>query len=144
MTARPILSGLVQAGVMIAAAAALKYAESVHAVAPDVAARAMQAIIGLSLAFIANFMPKSVPASRGATAAGGRAQSALRIGGWAFMIAGLLYAAIWALAPLTIAGDIAIVPVAAALVVTIAYALWAYATCARGSAIGNSMAGDSQ
>jgi hypothetical protein len=71
---------------------------------------------GLVLAYYGNVIPKRSgcvdPVSDGAA----RRQRLLRFSGWIFTLAGLAYAAIWALAPL---GDAvwAMLPVAVALVV---------------------------
>lgn len=125
MSSRHILNSLVLAGLMLGAAAVLKYADHAHMIGADTSTRGLGVMMGLVLAFIGNFMPKSVPASRGATLAGGRWQSALRIGGWSFTIAGLAYAVVWAFAPLAMANLVSTVLVVFAMAVTFGYALWA-------------------
>jgi hypothetical protein len=124
MTARPLLGGLMLGGLMLAVAAIFKYAEHAHAIAPDSATRATQAIIGLALAFYANFIPKNLPAP-------GRMQSAQRVAGWSFAVAGLGYAALWILAPLATADTVSVIVVAAAMAVTLGYALWICTTRPR-------------
>jgi hypothetical protein len=112
MNTRPVLQGLTAAGVLIVATWFLKHS----GLAPDISARAAQAIIGLALAFYANFIPKNFAAS-------GRMQAAQRVAGWAFAAAGLAYAAIWALAPLTMAANLSMIAVASAMVATLFYAI---------------------
>jgi hypothetical protein len=126
MTSRPILGSLVLAGLMLAAAAIIKYGETIHLFGPDMSTRASGVTVGLMLALIANFMPKSGK-PRSASASGGRAQAALRVGGWSFVIAGLAYAGISAFAPLDIASNISMAVVAAAMVFTLGYAIWCMA-----------------
>jgi hypothetical protein len=122
MTARPILSGLALSAVMLAVAAVFKVAEHGGFVSSDIATRATQAMIGLMLAFYANFIPKNLPSFRARASA--RMQSALRVSGWTFALAGLAYAAIWAWAPLATAGDISTAVVATATVAAIGYVIW--------------------
>ncbi len=121
---RPIMGGLLMAAILIAVAATLKYAQNVHGVSPEFSARGFQMAVGITLAVYANFIPKSVPASRGPTPGGGRAQSLLRVAGWAFAVAGLLYTLIWAFAPLADASPISMLAVGCALAATFAYTLW--------------------
>ena len=125
MIARPILGAVVLAGLMLAASAIIKYAEANHVIGPDTATRAIQVTIGLALAFYANFIPKKNPTAAQCV------QSAQRVAGWAFVIAGLGYAAIWALAPLATADLVGTPLVASAIAITFGYALWAYATRPR-------------
>jgi hypothetical protein len=126
MISRPILGSLVLVGLMLAAAAIIKYGENILLFGPDMSARATGATIGLMLAFIANFMPRGNE-PRSASTAGGRSQAALRVGGWSFLMAGLAYAGISAFAPLDIAADVSMVVVGAAMVITLGYAIWCMA-----------------
>jgi hypothetical protein len=139
MTSRPILGSLVLAALMLAAAAIIKYGENTHLFGPHMAACATGVTIGLMLAFIANFMPKSSK-PRSASTAGGRSQAALRVGGSSFLIAGLAYAGISAFAPLDIAADVSMVVVGAAMVITLGYAIWCMAAPRDQS--GHSVAGE--
>jgi hypothetical protein len=131
MTARPLVVSLAAAGLLLAAAAGLKYAESIGLIGRDMSARTIQVIIGLMLAAYANFMPKSLGSPRGSTEAARWAQSALRVGGWSFAIAGLGYALMWALAPLDIADVISMAIVMSAMVATLGYTVRAYVACRR-------------
>jgi hypothetical protein len=116
---RTILGGLTLAGLMILTAVLSKYAQAAHMIAPDTAARAVQVAIGLMLAIYANFMPKRVAAER--------TRIALRAGGWAFTLAGLGYALLWAFAGRALAEPFSTALVASALLVCLAYAAWACA-----------------
>jgi hypothetical protein len=66
-------------------------------------------------------MPKDVGPWRPSALAMARSQSALRVGGWSMTFAGLVYAALWAFAPLAFADAASMVIVAAAMVITVGY-----------------------
>jgi hypothetical protein len=129
MIAKPLIVSLAAAGVMLAVAAGLKYAESAGMIGHDTSVRTVQVVIGLMLAGYANFMPKSLGSPLGSPEAARWAQSALRVGGWAFAIAGLGYALMWGLAPLKIADDMSILIVVSAMVATLGYAVRAFMAC---------------
>lgn len=139
MSSKRILSSLVLAALMLAAAGIIKYGEHIHLFGPEMSTRASGVTMGLMLAFIANLMPKS-DKPRGASVAGGRMQTALRVGGWSFLIAGLAYAGISAFAPLDIAANVSMVVVGIAMVITLGYAVWCMA--APRDQNGHSIAGE--
>jgi hypothetical protein len=116
---RTLLSGLTLGGLMILAAVLAKYAQAAHMIAPDTATRLVQVAIGLSLAVYANFMPKRVAAER--------TRIALRAGGWAFTLAGLGSALLWAFADLALAEPVSTALVGSALLICLGYAVWACA-----------------
>jgi hypothetical protein len=134
MTKRPIVYALAVAALMLASAAALRYAANTGVVTDDVAKRSMQVIIGLWLAVQGNFMPKSIRGSR-SLEAGRRVQAALRVGGYAFTLAGLAYAGVWAIAPLQSADSASIIIVASAMLLTMGYAGRAVLACLRKDAV---------
>ena len=103
-------------------AAGLKYADSLDLIGPDAARRIMQVTIGLMLAAYSNLMPKDVGPWRASAAAVARTQAALRVGGWSMTLAGLVYAGLWAFAPLAVADVASMVVVASAIVITAGYA----------------------
>jgi len=129
MIAKPLIASLAVAALMLAVAAGLKYAESASMIGREMSARTIQVVIGLMLAGYANFMPKSLGSPRSSAEAARWAQSALRVGGWSFAIAGLGYALMWALAPLEIADVMSILIVGSAMVATLGYAARAYVAC---------------
>ncbi len=114
---------------ILAAAGGLRYAEGAGMVGAEGARRTLQILIGLGLAAYANLMPKRIGRARGSPQAEAFAQAALRVGGWSLALAGLAYAGLWAFAPLAIADIASMAVVAAALAVTIGYALRAFAAC---------------
>jgi hypothetical protein len=114
---------------ILAAAAALRYAQNLESISPVAARRAMQVMIGLILAAYANLMPKDVGRLRASTRAAVRSQSALRVGGWSLTLAGLGYAGLWAVAPIAFADVAAMVIVAIATLVTVGYGVRAFVSC---------------
>jgi hypothetical protein len=109
----------------LAAAFGLKLAETSGLIGAEMAQRTVMAIIGLVLAGYANLLPKQIGRRRPSLAAEARAQTARRVGGWSFTLAGLGYAAIWVVAPLSIAPTASMLVVGAGLAVTAGCALWA-------------------
>lgn len=124
-----ISSGLALAAVMLATAAALRYAQGSGLMGADVARRTMLVVIGLTLAAYANVIPKDIGRWRASVREAKRTQTALRLGGWSFTLAGLAFAALWAFAPAALADVAAPVAVAAAMVVTATYGAWTLPLC---------------
>ncbi len=122
-------SALALAILILGTAAALSYAQGRDLIGPDAARRVMQVMIGLMLAAYANLMPKDLGRWRASALAVARAQSALRVGGWSLTLAGLAYAALWAFAPLAVAGVASIAVVATALLITMGYGGWSLLAC---------------
>jgi Ca2+/Na+ antiporter len=122
---------LALAAFILAAAAALRYAQGLEIISADAARRTMQVMIGLILAAYANVMPKDIGRWRASARAAATSQSALRVGGWSLTVAGLGYAGLWAFTPIAFADVAATVVVAAATLLTAAYGAWAFFTCRR-------------
>ena len=129
MIVKRISISLALAVFILAAAAALRYAEGVESISPDAAKRAMQVLIGMILAAYANLMPKDIGPWRGSLRAAARSQSALRVGGWSMTLAGLGYAGLWAVAPIAAADVVSMFIVATALLITAGYGVWAFVSC---------------
>ena len=85
----------------------------------DAPTRGVMAIIGILLALYSNAIPKTFQARSA------RALTARRISGWAFVLSGLAYAAIWLLAPFHAAGEWSLAVVGTAMVLTVGSCLWA-------------------
>jgi hypothetical protein len=115
---------IVFAIMILAGALAFKYAQRIGLIGPDPDGRAVQVIIGLTLVFFANAIPKKLGRWRNAEAAK-RAQSASRVAGWSFTLSGLAYSGLWAFAPLPVADTVSTAAVASAVVVTFVYTVWA-------------------
>lgn len=118
---RPITYSLITAAIMLIAAGALRYADTMHWLGGDGRERGIGVIVGLMLALMANVMPKMLPNREQSAEGARRHQSALRVGGWLFTLAGLGYATLSAFAPANIAFPASIALVAGALVITLGY-----------------------
>jgi len=129
MIAKRLVAALGLAILILAVAAGLRYAQGVGILGGTEAKRAMQVLIGLSLAAYANNMPKQLGRAGASPLAAARIQAALRIGGWSFTLAGLAYALLWGIAPLGVADPASMSMVIAAMAVTLGYALRAGAAC---------------
>lgn len=119
------------AAFILGSAFALRYAEGAGMIGADGAKRTMQVLIGLMLAGYANLMPKQLGPAHGSLRAEAAAQAALRAGGWSLTLAGVGYAGLWAFAPLETADIAGLALVAAATLLTMGYAVWAFTTCRR-------------
>jgi hypothetical protein len=128
MAARHLTMGIAIAGLLIAIAAAAKFAEHAGVVGSEAAARTTQVIVSLVVAYMGNLMPKRNESWRSLEAES-RIQSALRVGGWLFTLAGLASAGVWLLAPMALAGTVSTAILASATVVTMGYAAWCIAAC---------------
>lgn len=118
---------------ILGSAAALSYAKSLGLIGPDAARATMQVMIGLMLAAYSNLMPKDLGAWRGSPETMARSQSALRVGGWSMTLAGLIYAGLWAFAPLAVADVASMAVVGAALLITLGYGGWTLFACRSSS-----------
>jgi hypothetical protein len=135
MITNRLVSSVTLAAAFLAVVFGLKAAQNASWLDAETTGRIVQVLIGLSLAAYANLMPKQIGSAKRSPLVQARTQAALRVGGWAFSLAGLAYAALWAFAPLPFADTASMVPVAGAMVVTLGYAIWCYAACrAAGSA----------
>lgn len=118
---RPITYSLITAAIMLIAAGALRYADTMHWLGSGGRERGIGVIIGLMLALMANVMPKMLPDHEQSVEGARRRQSVLRVSGWLFTLAGLGYAALSAFAPPEIAFPASIALVAGALVIAFGY-----------------------
>lgn len=127
MDTKPLRTSLVVACLLIGAAVLLKGAQHAGMIDAAMTARAIDAAMGLTVAFYGNFIPKNLRRTRGPEA-DRRMQSALRVSGWAFTLAGLGYAALAFLEPLPLAHFASIALMLAAMAISIVYGIRCYAT----------------
>jgi uncharacterized membrane protein len=125
---RELSRGIAFAMLILAGAAILRYAQHAGMIGGDAARQLAQIAIGLGLAAYANVMPKRIGRRRASPRAEALSQTTLRVGGWSLTLAGLIYAMLWAFAP-SAADTAGMLVIATAAVVTLGYALWAYASC---------------
>lgn len=97
--------------------------------------RGVMVLIGLMLVVVGNGMPKQQDGPPAQTVGEiVTRQSITRVGGWAMLLGGLIWAALWLFAPRDIAQVGSIAAVATAVVVMLAYSIWRYRAYRRSSA----------
>jgi uncharacterized membrane protein len=113
---KDLIKSLVVAGGLIAVALVSTPARSMGLIDGDAVTRLVMGATGLMLIWSGNRMPKTfVPAAK--------ARQVQRVGGWSMVLSGLIYAALWAFAPLDLAFTAGCAVVVAGLVATIGYCL---------------------
>ena len=114
---KQVMTSLFWAGAMIASAGLLVFLENLGIVSQG-GERGYGVVIGLVLAWTGDQLPKVGAGNN--CASDGEAFRMRRFAGAAFMVAGLLHALIWVIAPLDSAAWWSIPPVAIAMVLTLA------------------------
>ncbi len=113
---KDLIKSLMVAGGLIAVALAATSTRSMGLIDGDAVTRLVMGATGLMLVWYGNRMPKTlVPAAK--------ARQVQRVGGWSMVLSGLIYAGLWAFAPLDLAFTAGCAVVVAGLVVTIGYCL---------------------
>ncbi|MGF7150361.1 hypothetical protein FHS96_004019 [Sphingomonas zeicaulis] len=111
-----LLITLCWAGAMIAVALAASFARAQGYIDQETVLRVV-AMNGLMIAFYGNRMPKAIAPSA-------CAQHVLRVGGWSMVLSGLVYAALFAFAPIAVAVTFGVGAVAIGMAVTLGCCLW--------------------
>jgi len=110
---KEFLPALVWAALMLSLAFAAKYAHAQGYIDNDMALRII-AMNGLWMAYYGNRIPKKVAPSACAL-------QAMRVSGWSMVLSGLVYAGLWAFAPIPVAETIGTGAVFAGVIVTLGY-----------------------
>ena len=113
---KEILAGLICAGAMLLISAAAKLAHGRGLIDADVAQRAI-GLNGLLVAYLGNRVPKKL--TRTACA-----RQAKRVSGWSMVLSGLLYAGLWAFAPVPVAMVYGTGALFAGVLFTLCYCVW--------------------
>jgi hypothetical protein len=112
---KELTAGLAWAGGIVAVALCAAFARHMGYIDGDTAAR-ITAVNGLMIAWYGNRMPKAfVPRAC--------VRQAMRVGGWSMVLSGLVYAAVWAFAPIQTALTVGCGAVIAGMAVTVGYCL---------------------
>jgi hypothetical protein len=117
MTTR-ITSSLALAGLLIAVSIGLAYLRRLGVVGAEAPALGAMVLTGILLAVYGNVIPKSL------SRLSAKGESLQRVTGWATVLSGIGYAAIWAFAPIEIAAIASMVAVAIGFVFVVAYCAW--------------------
>ena len=113
---KDILAGLAWAGGIIALGLGATLARKLGYIDGDTVTRLVVGINGVMIAWYGNAIPKAfVPSAH--------ARQARRVAGWALVLSGLVYAGLWAFAPIPVAVAGGCSAVAAGIVVTVGYCL---------------------
>ena len=118
MMTNRIASSLALAGLLIAVSAGLAYVHRLGVVGSETPARVTMVLTGILLAVYGNVIPKSD------SRLSARGESLQRVTGWATVISGLGYAAIWAFAPIGIAADASMAAVILGFASVLGYCAW--------------------
>lgn len=101
---------------IVAVALAASYARKLGHMDPDTTTRVVIGLNGLVVAWIGNRMPKSIAPSAAVA-------KVKRVGGWSMVLSGLVYAALWAFAPLPVAVAVGCAAIIAGIAVTAGYCM---------------------
>jgi hypothetical protein len=118
MMTNRITSSLALAGMLIAVSTGLAYVHRLGVVGSETPARVTMVLTGILLAVYGNVIPKSDSRSSA------RGEALQRVTGWATVISGLGYAAIWAFAPMGIAADASMAAVLIGFASVLGYCAW--------------------
>ena len=121
---RPIRRSLLIAAIYLLTAVMLNELRQRHFVSAEVAARLMGVLMGLVVLVSANAIPKKlVPLAR-LSCDPARDQSLRRFGGWVLALGGLGYTLAYALAPIAIAGTLAVCLLAPAVLIVAGFTVF--------------------
>jgi hypothetical protein len=124
MMTQRLTGNLTLAFALLTVAAGLAYARRLGIVDIDIPARGTMIGSGMLVAIYGNAIPKVISVTSA------KARLVQRFAGWAFVLSGLAYAAIWAFAPLGIAANLSMGVLGAAMVAVLGYFLWVRARLA--------------
>ncbi len=113
---KEIIVALVWAAIMIPLALAAKYANAHDYIDGDTKLRIL-AMNGLYIAYLGNSLPKAVVPYAWA-------RQSRRFTGWVLVLSGLIFAGLWAFAPLQVAVVFGAGAVSAGIVISVGYCMW--------------------
>lgn len=114
---KDLIRDLAWGGGILVLALCASYARSQGVIDHDTTTRIVIGATGLMVAAFGNRMPKRFAPSE-------RARKAQRVGGWSLAISGLIYAGLWAFAPLPVALWVGCGAIIAGMAVTVGYCVW--------------------
>jgi len=114
---KDLITGMAWGGGMIALALGMTLARKLGHVDGDTVTRVVIGMNGLMIAWYGNRMPKAFfPLAL--------ARKVARIGGWSQVLSGLIYAGLWAFAPMPVAVWLGSAAVLVGIAVPLMYCLW--------------------
>lgn len=113
---KELIGGLAWGGGIIVLALGMTMARKLGYVDGDTVTRVVIGLNGLMIAWYGNRMPKAFAPSA-------QARQVTRVGGWSMVLSGLVYAGLWAFAPITVAVAGGCAAILAGIAVTLGYCL---------------------
>jgi hypothetical protein len=113
---KDLRGSLAWGGGIVVLALAASFARAQGWLDHDTVLRLVIGVNGLMIAWWGNRMPKTVVPSH-------QAHKVARVGGWSMVLSGLVYAGVWAFAPIQTAVLVGCAAVAAGIAVTLGYCL---------------------
>lgn len=114
---KDLIGSLAWGGGIVALALGATLARKLGYIDGDTVTRLVIGINGLMIAWYGNRMPKVVAPSA-------TARQVTRVGGWSFVLSGLAYTGLWAIAPIPVAVAAGSAMIAGGLATTIGYCFW--------------------
>lgn len=114
---KPFRTALAWGGGILLLALGAKFAFNHGYIDRDTMLRLVVGINGLMIVYYGNLVPKAV-------APNANVRQVMRLSGWSQVLSGLVYAGVWAFAPIPLAVTIGTAAVAAGLVATLGYCFW--------------------
>lgn len=114
---KEIVGDLAWGGGIVLLALGASFARNQGYIDQDTVLRIVIGATGLMIAYFGNRAPKLVAPSADA-------RKITRVAGWSLFVSGLVYAGLWALAPIPLAITLGCSAVAAGMIVTLGYCFW--------------------
>ena len=114
---KELLVALAWGGGIVLLALAARFAHNQGYIDHDTVLRVVIGINGLMIAYYGNLAPKVV-------APNAYARQVARVSGWSLVLSGLVYAGLWAFAPIPLAITVGTGAAAAGVILTLGYCFW--------------------
>jgi hypothetical protein len=111
-----VVSWIAWAVGIVVMALILRLMRELNYIGGETVTRIVIGLIGLMVAWIGNRLPKAI-------APNARIQKVKRLGGWSIALSGIVYAGLWAFAPIDVARTVGSVAVIVGIAVTLGYCL---------------------
>jgi hypothetical protein len=112
-----LIAGLAWGGAILAVALGATFARKLGYIDGDTVIRLVMGMNGLMIASNGNRLPKAVVPSASA-------QQARRVAGWAMALSGLVFAGMFAFAPISVAAKVGTGAVFAGVAIALGYSVW--------------------
>lgn len=117
---REMIGAAVWGAIVFALTVVAIYAHRAGDISRDTLIRIVTGPTGLWMVWYGNRIPKNV-------VPGARAGQAQRVAAWSMVLSGIVFAGLWAFAPISVAATVGTGVILAGVVSTLAYCLWTHA-----------------